>query len=385
MGCRTSDEFRRDFKNALPDVVDSEDFDSFVFNDNSLSLPDMAFQNVTIHDIEQYYRKVLTRGAVYFVGFDISDSVSSGIEKDPEAVPLNEMKFSFFVTGTVSEQVQTVALKLSSLFFRLNDDYYIVRSADERLLKSFDVSSVYVSDISTELFKSIATLYELKVETNGVQFVVRGPLNMQLEFSKVLKTLNDKSNVYLVDLAFIDFSIDEASNFQAYLASKPVDFLVTQNFNNLFAMYLDCSVDNLRSRDYFSQSLLASDGKSSVFDVGNTHSREQRAITDQGTSTVSNYNEISDGFKLTFKPQLTKEKKVICTIELENSAFKDDTYNNKSETTLNIDSVSLELGKTYFLSSFSNISKRRSLFLFGVDLAHSNRNSTCWVRVRKIK
>ena len=378
----------------LPDVVDVEEIKSLELSEiDSLLLPDQSVEDVTILEIESHYRKIMNRGALYFCGFESLPADQSGLNNPSAESPnvdlpssaLVDRKYSFFVTGSYRDQFETIAFKVGGVLYKLNDDYYIVRSSDTAFLKSFDVSSVYVSNIPSDVFKSIAALYDLKVESNSVQFVVRGPFLSQLDFSRVLKVLNDKHNIYLVDLAFIDFTVDESANFEAFLAAKPTDFLFTQNINDLFALYLDCSVDSLRNRDYFSQSLLAADGKSSVFDVGNTHSREQRAISDQGTSTVSSYNDISDGFKLSFKPSFSAGDSVVCSIELENSAFKDDNYSTKSETTLNIESVSLQLGKTYYLSSFTNLAKRRSLYLFGLDLARADRVNTCWIRVRKVR
>lgn len=384
-GCAVDELRKRDIKDLLPEIVGVDEPEDLKVKSNDVYLPDMAFTDVTIQEIEDHYRKVMSAGAVYFVGFDVlQQDRPSPDESTPAPAPV-EPKFSFFVTGEIKDQLTTVALKTGARLYQINDDYYIVRSADQTILNTFNTSAVYVTNIPADQLSALLELYELKSFTLGVQTIVRGSLLDLLQFDKVYNILTASNNVYLIDLAFIDFSIDESTSFQAFLDCKPVDLITASSMSDLFALYLDCDVDNLRSRNFYSQSLLSADGKESKFEVGTTHSREQRAITDQGTSTVSSYDEINDGFQLTFKPALTYGKNVICSLSLENSAFKDDNYTTKSETKLEVDSIPLELGKTYYLSSLTNIDKKRGLFLFGFETSNLHRVSTCWVRVRKIK
>lgn len=361
-------------KKFLPEVTENETYNEILVEKNENLLPETSFDNVTVDKIERYYRKALRRGAVYFVGYDNDDDS----EKEPE-------KRSVFVTGDILNQLTTIALKFGGVVYQLNDDYYIVRSGSAGLMDNYKTSSVFVSSMSTEDIDKMLTLYKLEGQTLGLQTVARGSLLNLVEFQSVFKTLNDNKSVYLIDLAFIDFSVEESVNFQAYLLANPVNLLEARTFEDLFSIYLDCSIDNLRSRNFYSQSLLASDGNTSKFDVGTKHTREQRSISDMGTSTVSGYDSIEDGLQLTFTPKTCLDNRVICTVELENSAFTDESYNTKTETTINVAEVPFELGKTYFLSSLTNIAKARNIVFLGIKATRNNRAQTCWTRVRKIK
>lgn len=368
----------------IPEIVANDIYKELEQTEIDVSLPDMQFENASIEDVENYYKRVLTKGGVYFIGFELEDSGRVEVdEKDTK--PLEPLKLTFFVTGKIRDQLTTVALKYGGKLYQLNDDFYIVRSGDENLLSTFETSSVFVSTFDQEAIQKLLTLFKLTGQSFGLQTIARGSLLDLVEFSKAFKLLNQNKSVYLIDLAFIDFTIDEASRFEAFLDVKPLDVLTVHNFSDIFAVYLDCSVDNLRSRNFYSQSLLASDGLKSTFDVGVTHSREERAITDQGTSTVSKYDDVKDGFQLTFTPKNTIGENVVCSLTLENSAFTDESYMTKSETNLELESVPFQLGKTYYISSLTNISKKRSVTLLGLELSSGHRVQTCWCRVRKIK
>ena len=369
----------------IPEIVANDIYEQLEQTAPETDLPDMSFENVTTEEVETYYRKILTRGGVYFVGFDQQEDTSRVRTEEEAPIPVEPMKMSFFVSGKIREQLTTVALKFGGRLYQLNDDFYIVRSGDERLLQTFKTSSVFLSTFEPEQLQKLLQLYDLQGESFGLQTIARGALLDLYEFSKAYKLLNQNKSVYLIDLAFIDFTIDESSRFEAFLATRPVDLLQASTFSDLFSVYLDVDVDNLRSRNFFSQSLLASDGMKSTFNVGMTHSREERAISDQGTSTVQKYDEVKDGFQLGFTPQNTIGENVICTLSLENSAFTDESYNTKSETNLEVESVPFQLGKTYYISSLTNIGKKRTVTLLGLELSSAHRVQTCWCRVRKIK
>ena len=380
--CKSDFLSKKDLNKFIPDVIGNEELNESQLVENNPTLPETSFENATVQDIETYYRKIMNRGAVYFVGFETTYK-SSAVESASLEVP--EMTYSFFVTGSILDQLTTVALKTQGKLYQLNDDFYIVKSVDENVLSTFNTSSVFVSNCSSEDIKRLLSLYKLDGESFGLQTVARGSLLDLLAFDKTFKMLSQNNSVYLIDLAFIDFTIDEAAKFEAFLQVKHFDLLNVSSFNDLFSVYLDTSVDNLRSRNFYSQCLLASDGMKSTFNVGVTHSREERAITDQGTSTVSKYDDVKDGFQLSFTPQKSIGQNVICTLELENSVFTDESYNTKSETNLNVQSVPFQLGKTYYISSLTNIDRKRSISLFGIDLSTGHRVQTCWCRVRKIK
>ena len=346
---------------------------------NKFNLPETSFENATLEDIENYYRKALRRGALYFVGFDSSNGL------DSQAPAPAADRVSCFVTGDINDQLQTIALRIGGILYQLNDDFYIVRAGSESIMDNYKTSTVFISTLTSEELNKLMMLYKIDGESIGLQTVARGSLLDLVDFQKAFNTLAKNQSIYLIDVAFVDFTIEEKASFQAYLESNTVDLLTVDEFSELFSVYLHCSIDNLRSRNFYSQSLLASDGNTSKFDVGVKHSREQRSISDAGTSTVSGYDSIEDGIQLTFTPQNTIDNKVVCKIVFENSAFSDESYNTKSETSLDVPDVPLVLGKTYYLSSLSNISKSRSLSLFGVDLSGKNRIQTCWARVRRIK
>lgn len=374
---------KKDLRELVPEIVANDIYQELEQEVNDVFLPDMQFTDATLEDVENHYKRVLTNGAVYFIGFDVEPEPSAS--EDAAPVVVEPIKLTFFVTGKLKDQLTTVALKYGGKLYQLNDDFYIVRSGDENLLSTFETSSVFVSTFDAEQIQKLLSLYKLTGQSFGLQTIARGSLLDLVEFSKAFKLLNQNKSVYLIDLAFIDFTIDEASRFEAFLDVRPLDILSVPNFSDIFAVYLDCSVDNLRSRNFYSQSLLASDGLKSTFNVGVTHSREERAITDQGTSTVSKYDDVKDGFQLTFTPKNTVGENVVCSLTLENSAFTDDSYTTKSETNLDLESVPFKLGKTYYVSSLTNVSKKRNLTLLGLELSSGHRVQTCWCRVRKIK
>lgn len=367
----------KNYKDILPDVQIQEDLQTLDVKQNDYRLPETTFENVSTDELENYYRRSLSNGSLYFVGYDLP-----GSSEEEQVTVDNKERHTIFVTGNVVDQLTTIAIKFNGKLYQLNDDFYIVRSPDQTM---FQTSAVFVSSLVPEQIQNLMSLYNIQGQTIGLQTVARGALLDLVQFEKSLKTLSDNKSVYLIDLAFIDFTIEESANFQAYLVTNPVDILKVRSFSDVFSMYLDCDIDDLRSRNFYSQSLLSSDGNESKFDVGTTHSREQRSISDQGTSTVSSYSDISDGFQLTFKPETTVNNTVICNVILESSTFTDEQYNTKRETSLDVQQIPFQLGKTYYLSSLTNVLKRRTISLFGIEFGNDHRIQTCWARVRKIK
>ena len=384
IGCRADDFSKKKIKDIIPDVIGQESLDSLEVEENNAPMPETTFENVTYLEIEKYYREQMTRGAVYFVGYDLQTEKKSTKPGENDSVILEPQKYTIFVTGNIHDQLTTIALKTGGRLYQLNDDYYIVKSDGSDAI-NYNVSSVFVSTLEKEQIQALLTMYQLQGESVGLQTVVRGSLLDIVDFKRSFDKLQQNKSVYLIDLAFIDFTISEASSFQAFLTVNALDVFQVRNFADLFSMYLDVSVDNLRSRNFYSHSLLASDGNPSTFNVGSSHSREQRAISDQGTSTVNGYNDVKDGFQLTFTPSTCLDSRVFCTVKLENSAFEDDDFLTKSETAIDVQAVPFELGKTYYLSSLTNFVRRRQVDLFGLAFTNNQRVQTCWARVRKIK
>lgn len=384
IGCKADDLAKKKMNDILPDIVGQEALDTFSPSPDDFPVPDVNFENATYQEIEEYYRKTLTRGAVYFLGFDMVND-SQHKEDDTKQDFAAPERHSIFCTGNITDQLNTIAFKFGARLYRLNDDFYILRDGFSDPSQKFNISSVFVSQFDDDSIQKLLTLYNLTGQSLGLQLVVRGSLLDIVDFKKSFDALQTNASVYLIDLAFIDFTIDETTEFEAYLVANELDILHLSSFSDLFSAYLNLSVDDLRSRNFYSQSLLSADGKTSTFNVGTSHSREQRSISDQGTSTVASYNDISDGFQLTFTPSNCLDSRVFCTLQLENSAFTDKDYSTKSETRLNVETVPFELGKTYYISSLTNFGKKRNISLFGLTFRNSQRVQTCWARIRKIK
>ena len=93
-----------------PDVVDEVNPDELKLRQDDQNLPDVNFENVTILELEQYYKKNLARGAVYFVGFDVSQVVNDQSKDVSQAS--QEVRYNLFLTGPVADQLRTIAIQL---------------------------------------------------------------------------------------------------------------------------------------------------------------------------------------------------------------------------------------------------------------------------------
>ncbi len=410
-GAKFTDVYDNYQEERLLTGVDSLDLNEYEIKFEGAKLRDVVDSlnrlsgDFTVYLAVQDLRVAETFSDGFSVGSSSSSSSSVGVDKEFISLgvpsPSAEVTGSFsmpsgfgsarpksaddvVITGLFVGRIDEIVRDISSIagldWEMFGNRYYIGGS-----LRDYMVTATVETSLDESSVNQIARLYGVVIVRTSNKLTITGRCKrVRLAYDMIVET-SENPQSYNIDLILVDVSENNLSDIRAKVEVTSVDLI--QKGVQLWDVFKATgffSLGDVRSYNYVDQELYCTDGKSVRLSIGREVKREQRAISDQGTSTVSGYSTNNDGLRLDLMPIRSTNGCVNMTLQYEDSSFGNDDL-SKTTTSLDYTGVSFELGKMYYLTSVESRRRSRSLEFLGVRDSKDRTVTTIWLCVRPVQ
>lgn len=300
------------------------------------------------------------------------------LDENPKSV--EPILITGFFRGNIAEVLSDIAFACDINLERVGNKFYLTRF-------KADMAKV-ITHCSLETSLDEPTLEKLRAPFGddvlfvlvGSKLQVSGRVYAVKSFVSLVEGLNETPRSYVATIVFVRLQQNQISKLEATLSAPKLD-LISAGYSvyDMFDAQLDLKMDAGRIYNYTEQILYCTDNVKSSLDIGSERTRESRAVSDMGTSTVSGYTSFKDGISLTLQPFRKIGDTVDIQIEFENSKFDNDESLTKQQVNLQYDKISIQENRVYFIASFNEIKRTASSKFFGYNRDSDERVLTCWL------
>jgi len=204
---------------------------------------------------------------------------------------------------------------------------------------------------------------------------------------EILRERNERS--YVAEIYFIRVSEDHFIRLAADLQIRQIDiFSSAFNMSELFSMFIDAEGTTDWARIAQRPVLYLSEGRPVTFTDGRDIIREERSVTERGTTETTGYQTFSDGTRLTMSLNRISTRNYSVNIDLSVSSFD---RNDRSaipaqeRSTLKAEGLLVEDSNAYYIGSLRRVYEGDRGGLFSYNFSRSQDMITIWLRVRELK
>ena len=204
---------------------------------------------------------------------------------------------------------------------------------------------------------------------------------------EILRERNERS--YVAEIYFIRVSEDHFIRLAADLQIRQIDiFSSAFNMSELFSMFIDAEGATDWARIAQRPVLYLSEGRPVTFTDGRDIVREERSVTERGTTETTGYHTFSDGTRLTMSLNRVSDRSYSVNVDLSVSSFD---RNDRSaipaqeRSTLKAEGLLVEDSNAYYIGSLRRIYQGDRGGLFSYNFSRSQDMITIWLRVRELK
>jgi len=297
----------------------------------------------------------------------------------PPTIPPEERTISGLFTGSVRDIVCELSGLYGLDFAEFGTKLYI--GGD---LTNYVVNVVCETSLDDESIKKIAKMANVQIIKTSNKLLITGRTRDVRRAYELLEQLAEIPRSYNVDLIFIDVFESQLADLRAKVEVQSVN-LIQKGLSawDVFKATGAIDLQNTQAYNYTDQELYCTDGKKVQLRIGTEYKREQRAITDQGTSTVLGYETERDGIIMALTPIRSIGSTVNMEIKYENGSFLGADY-SKFNTTLDYDSVTFTQNKIYYLTCVDDQARSRKGVFVGITKEQQHRVTTIWLCVRPV-
>lgn len=291
-----------------------------------------------------------------------------------------DTKISGLFTGSPREIARQIAVAYNLEYAEFGNVLYLVSTSESPAL---NISAAFRCDLSKEDLQEL--FQELKFLRRDNMTVVYGPFIQVKRFAEFVESLNSVNEQnYLVTVVEVETSLDFALTLQMEIASKGVD-IVRPGLTayDVFSAVARVNGQSINSDNYHERQLVLTSGQATTYSRSTDKKLEMRAISDQGTSTVSGYETLSAGVILNMEVNSNNEDFVQLKYDIEMSNFVGATT-DKTIVRANSDKVLVKPGAIYYLASSEDRRQEKSLLLAGFGAAKDIVVSSIFVKIDKI-
>ena len=291
-----------------------------------------------------------------------------------------EIKINGLFSGTPRQIARQVALAYDLIYAEFNDVIYLVSDNPD---KTLNVSASFVCDLSIddlkELFPEVTFIRrDNMVVCNGEFFRIKQIQDYLAVLNKVIE------QNYVVTVVEVETSLDFALTLQMEIATKGVDLLQPNvSAFDVFSALARASGQALNADNYHERQLVLTSGQESTYSRSTEKKLEQRAISDQGTSTVTGYETVSAGVILELNVNSFNDDFVELAYNVELSSFVGASL-DKTSVKAQSDKVLVKPNSIYYLASSEDRRREKSLLFLGAGAAKDVVVSSIFVKIDKI-
>lgn len=291
----------------------------------------------------------------------------------------DDFSFSGFFCGSAGKILHDIAISNGLNFARIGNTYYLYSQE----FSSLDVSAAIVcpglpDDVLSRVFPGV--YYRI-----GNKLILSGKMQDVLKFQTFVDDFKDavKSN-YVVTIVQVETSSELAYNLQMQITSKGID-LLQPNVSawDVFSAAARISGSSLDFDSYHERQFFVTDGQKMTYNQTTDKKVENRAVSDQGTSTVTGYTDIEAGAIVDLTLQAFLNDVISCSYNIELSNFVADSL-DKNVTSVSSEDVLFALGKIYYLASTQDKVNSNSFNVLGLGKNDSNAVTSIYVKIDKI-
>lgn len=286
----------------------------------------------------------------------------------------SDIKIDFDFNGPLIEELQRLAI-LYDLDCRVEEKTVFVYDngrAPQVVCLPFNLSS-------EEISAATLAFPDLKFFTFRNSILIQGPMIRVADFVACVPSRSD--DLYLMSIVLLNVENKASVDLAARLNFSSVD-LISKGLSlyDVFEAYgaIDASADN--SLRYFEQQIYLSLGQKASYNFGSEIQRESRAITDQGTSTVSGYQSFRDGVEVTATINRDADD-LLVDLTFDRSKFSDLTALSRTQNKIEYTRLKVRPNRLYYLTQFSEQEEARGSGFLRYFTDASNRSTLVWFAV----
>lgn len=291
-----------------------------------------------------------------------------------------DIKISGLFSGTPRQIARQVGLAYNLIYAEFGDVIYLVSDNSD---KTLNVSAALVCDLSLDDLKELFPEVMFVKRDNMV--VCNGEFNRVKQIQDYLSVLNKVTEQnYVVTVVQVETSLDFALTLQMEIATKGVDLLQPNvSAYDVFSALARASGQSLNADNYHERQLVVTSGQKTTYSRSTEKKLEQRAISDQGTSTVTGYETVSAGVILDLSVDSFNDDFVELAYNLELSSFVGASL-DKTSVKAQSDKVLVKPNSIYYLASSEDRRREKSFLLLGAGAAKEVVVSSIFVKIDKI-
>ena len=204
---------------------------------------------------------------------------------------------------------------------------------------------------------------------------------------EILRERNERS--YVAEVYFIRVNEDHFIRLSADLQIRQIDiFSSAFNMTELFSMFVNGEGGTDWTRISQRPVLYLSEGRPVTFTDGRDIVREQRSITESGTTETTGYQTFSDGTRLTMSLNRVSDRSYSVNVDLSVSSFdRNDrsTIPSQDRSTLKAEGLLIEDSNAYYIGSLRRVYQGDRGGIFSYNFSRSHDMITIWLRVRELQ
>lgn len=259
--------------------------------------------------------------------------------------------FSGYFHGDIKTELFAFASANDFKFDVIGNSIFVVES-------DYTAPIVYAFDanLDEDELKALSDLFPLsQFQQVRDRLVVQAPFPVVQQVRDLLSSGGFAPSSYVLSLVMLRTKRDSVKDLQARIDFESVD-LISKGLSmyDVFSTYGAIDLSDSRDSVYNEQELYCTSGRKVLFTIGNEVQREQRAITDQGTSTVSDWKIFEDGLTLTATLYDGRSSEVFADLSFESSKFNDSADISKAKTQIEYNRLKVETGKIYYLCQYAD-------------------------------
>lgn len=291
-----------------------------------------------------------------------------------------------FFAGSFYEIVRDVSQTGGFSFDRIENTFYLADNPVD--LSVCAVSSVVETNLLKEDLDLLKTSFGPDVDFSLVssKCLITGRFYAVKRFREYVLQLNEVKRSYVARLVFVRLERSAISRIEAEIKASQLDLI--SNGYDLYSMFesqLDVKFMRDQSYNFQEQLIYCSDGQKSQLKIGSTFQRENRAVSDYGTSTTTGYQQFEDGVDVELTPYRSLNGVVELQIRFSNSKFSDASNLAKSQVDLTYERLTIQENRLYFVASLNETNASNSAKILGLANQNDGKVLTCWLVVSPVR
>lgn len=296
-----------------------------------------------------------------------------------------EQRLSGYFSGTYYDIIKDVCLTGGFYFDRIDDHFYLSRTPLD--LSMCSCSATCETSLKEEDLSKIKSMFQTDVDYSltSSKLLIYGRFYAVKKFREYVLELNEVRRSYVARLVFVRLDRTSISRIEAELKASKLD-LISSGYDvlSMFEAQLDCKLSRENSYNYSEQLLYCSDGQKSSLKIGSTFQREQRSVSDYGTSTTTGYQQFEDGVDVELTPYRSINGVVDVQLKFGNSKFQDTESLSKNQVDLNYERLTLLENRLYFVASLNDRNATSGAKILGLSSANDDKVLTCWLVISPV-